>query len=131
MKSIVSLVVTLGIGLGIYYIFLKQAAPTGTNAPITSVINTTGVEMDLTSIAQAERMYNTQNGSYATFDQLVEAGDITMSKPGRENYTYTVDAGGTCFTVTAKWTAPPGTPANVHYPTMTIDQTMELHRINE
>ena len=128
MKSIVSLVVTLGIGLGIYYIFLRQAAPIG-NAPITSVINTTGVEMDLNSIAQAERMYNTQNSGYATFDQLVESGDLTMSKPGRENYTYTVDATSSGFTVTAKWTPPPGTPANIHYPTMTIDQTMELHRV--
>lgn len=131
MRAILSLVITAGLILGGYYIYLKQAAPTGTNAPITSVISTTGVEMDLNSIAQAERSYNAQNGSYATFDQLVSAGDLTMTKPGRQNYDYTVDATGTGFTVTAKWTPPPGTPANVHYPTMTIDQTMELRRIDE
>lgn len=130
MKALLSLVVTLGIGLGAYYFFLKQSTPAGSNLPITSAISTTGVEMDLNSIAQAERVYNTQNGSYATFDQLVESGDLSMTKPSRENYDYVVETSTAGFTVTAKWTRPPGMSANIQYPTMMIDQTMELKRVD-
>jgi hypothetical protein len=123
-----SLIATAAICIGGYYYFLKQTVPSGTNAPITSAIQTTGVEMDLNAIAQAERTYYTSNGVYATFEQLVSSGDLTMTKPGRDDYTYTVDANGNGFTVTAKWTPPPNAPATLHYPTMIVDQTMQVRQ---
>ncbi len=49
------------IALGIYYYFLKQAAP-APGMVATQAISTVGVEMDLNAIAQAERMYFAQNG---------------------------------------------------------------------
>ena len=57
------------IAMGIYYFYLKQAAP-APGMVATQAITTTGVEMDLNAIAQAERTYFAQNGSYADLDQL-------------------------------------------------------------
>jgi hypothetical protein len=127
MRALVSLVLTAAIGLGIYYVFLKQAAP-APGTTVTAAISTTGVQMDLTAIAQAERAYYTQTGSYATFDQLVSSGGLALAKPGRDSYTYAIDTSSAGFTVTARWTPPPGTPAEVHLPTYTIDETMQVHQ---
>jgi len=128
----IGLVVTLGIGLGIYYFFLRSAAPGAGNAPITQEISTTGVEMDLNAIAQAERTHFASAGSYATLDQLVSGGDLTMTRSGRDGYTYTVDASASGFTATAKWAPQSGEQmaAKLHYPTISIDQTMQMHRGN-
>jgi hypothetical protein len=127
-----SLILTAAICIGGYYYFLKQSVPAGPNGtPITSAIQTTGVEMDLNAIAQAERSYYTQNGVYATFEQLVNSGDLTMTKSGRDNYAYTVDANGNGFTVTAKWTPPPNAPATLHYPKLIVDQTMQVRQSDQ
>jgi hypothetical protein len=127
MRALISLVLVAAIGLGIYYVFLKEAAP-NPNTPVTAAISTTGVQMDLTAIAQAERTYYTQSGSYATFDQLVASGDVTLTRPGRDGYTYAIETSSAGFTVTAQWTPPPGTPPNVHMPTYVIDETMQMRR---
>ncbi len=100
--GLVSLLVAMAIGLGIYYIFLKQASPAGGGTP-TQVISTTRVEMDLSTIANAERSYYAQNSSYGTMDQLVSGGELPIPLSGRDGYTYTMDASSSGFTVTAKW----------------------------
>ena len=128
MRVLVSLVLTLGLGLGVYYVYLKQASPSGAGSLPTSTINTTGVEMDLNAIAQAERYYDVQNGSYATMDQLVSSGALAIAKPGRNGYTYTVDADTTTFTVTAKWSPENPAQSSLHYPTFIVDQTMQVRQ---
>ena len=126
----ISLVLTLGIGLGIYYFFLRSAAPGQGNKPITQEINVTGVEMDLNAIAQAERAHFATAGSYAALDQLVSSGDLTMTRSGRDGYAYSVELTSTGFAATAKWTPQSGeqVSAGLHYPTITVDQTMQMHR---
>jgi hypothetical protein len=117
------------IAVGAYYYFAKQAAP-GRGMVVTQAITTTGVEMDLNSIAQAERTYYAQNGSYADLDQLTSSGALTMARSGRDGYTYSVETSGSGFTVTARHAdAPPvnGVPA-VHFPAISIDQTMQVHQ---
>ena len=117
------------IALGIYYLYLKQAAP----APgmlATQAITTTGVEMDLNAIAQAERSYFAQNGSYADLDQLTSSGSLTMARSGRDGYTYSIETSGNGFTVSAhhaEGPAVPGAPP-LHYPAISIDQTMQMHQ---
>lgn len=134
MRSMISTLVVAVIALGIYYYYLKSAAP----APGTTVvqnISLTGVQMDLLAIAQAERTYDAQNGSYASLDELTSTGALTMQRSGRDGYTYSVATSGAGFTVTATYTAPPpppppmGQPAAIplHYPSMWVDQTMEVH----
>jgi len=117
------------IGLGIYYYYLKQAAP-GPGMVATQAISTTGVEMDLNAIAQAERMYFAQNGSYADLDQLTSSGALTMARSGRDGYTYSIETSGNGFTVNARHADSPAVNgvAPLHYPALSIDQTMQVHQ---
>jgi len=133
MKGLVSILVTAAIGLGIYMYTLKQAAP-GPGMVVTQNISVTGVKNDLVAIAQAERMYYTQNGSYADLPTLTSTGTMNIARTSRDGYTYSAQPSGNSFTVTATYTAPPvENPAGVtppHFPTFTIDQTMEVHQVD-
>jgi Tfp pilus assembly protein PilE len=133
MKGLVSLLVVAAIGLGIYAYTLKQSAP-GQGMVVTQNISVTGVKNDLVAIAQAERMYYAQNGSYADLPTLTSTGTMNIARTSRDGYTYSADSAGNSFTVTATYTAPSvANPAGVtppHFPTYTIDQTMEVHQID-
>ena len=117
------------IAIGIYYFYLKQAAP-APGMVATQAITTTGVEMDLNAIAQAERTYFAQNGSYADLDQLTSSGALTMARSGRDGYTYSIETAGNGFTVTARHSDSPAVNgvAPLHYPALSIDQTMQMHQ---
>ena len=133
MKGLIGLLIVAAISVGGYLFFLKQAAP-APGMVATQAINLTGVQNDLVAIAQAERMYFTQNGSYADLSTLVSSGTMNMTRTSRDGYTYSVEPSGNSFNVTARYTAPPQEmPAGVappHFPTFTIDQTMEIHQGN-
>jgi hypothetical protein len=117
------------IAIGAYYYFLKQAAP-APGMVATQAITTTGVEMDLNAIAQAERTYFAQNGSYAALDQLTSSGALTMARSGRDGYTYAIETSGNGFTVTARHADLPASSgaAPLHYPALSIDQSMQIHQ---
>ena len=131
MTGVVSLLITAVLGVGAYLFFLKQAAP-APGMVATQAIDTTGMKTDLMAIAQAERMYYVQNNSYADLSTLVSSGTMNITRTSRGGYTYSVDSSATGFTVTASYTAPPlDMPAGVappHFPTYTIDQSMEVHQ---
>jgi hypothetical protein len=131
--GVVGLLITAAIGLGIYMYTLKQAAP-GPGMVVTQNISITGVKNDLVAIAQAERMYFTQNGSYADLSTLTSSGAMNITHTSRDGYTYSAEPSGNSFTVTAAYTAPPvSNPAGVtppRFPTYTIDQSMEIHESN-
>ena len=88
--------------------------------------------MDLMAIAQAERIYFAQNGSYAGLDQLVSSGAMNMTRGGRDGYTYSIETSGAGFTVTARHADTSVAPTNgavpPHYPAFFIDQTMQIRR---
>ena len=133
MRSIVSLVIVAAIALGGYSFYLKNASPAAGEGHIaTQAISTTGVEMDLNAIAQAERMYFAQNGSYASLDQLVSGGTMNISAGGRDGYSYNIETSSRGFVATATH---PDIPAGViegsqaiHYPTLAIDESMQIRR---
>ena len=131
MKGLIRLLIVAAISVGAYLYFLKQAAP-GPGMVVTQAISFTGVQNDLVAIAQAERMYFTQNGSYADLPTLTSSGTMNITRTSRDGYTYSVQPSGNSFTVTARYTAPPvEVPAGVsppRFPTFTIDQTMEIHQ---
>ena len=131
MKGLISLLVVAAIGMTIYMHFLKQAAP-APGMVATQAISTTGVQNDLIAIAQAERMYFVQNGSYADLATLASSGTMNIARTSRDGYTYSVEPSGNAFVVTARYTAPPPEmPAGTmppRFPTFTIDQTMEIHQ---
>jgi hypothetical protein len=133
MKGMIGLLVTAALGLGIYLYSLKQAAP-GPGMVVTQNISLVGVKNDLVAIGQAERMYFTQNGSYADLPTLTSTGTMNNARTSRDGYTYSVDASANTFTATATYTAPPvANPAGVtppRFPTFTIDPTMEVHQLD-
>lgn len=131
MKGLMGLLITAAVGLGIYMYTLKQSAP-GPGMVVTQNISIVGVKNDLIAIGQAERLYYTQNGSYADLPTLSSSGTMNITRTSRDGYTYSAVPAGNTFTVTATYTPPPvENPAAVtppHFPTFTIDQTMEVHQ---
>ena len=120
--GLLGVVIALAIGM---YIYSKQAqsasAVDGANNP-KAAINITGVRSDLISIATSERRYYATEGKYASFDELISAKYITVSRQ-RPPYTYEVETGGSGFRVVATRSAgdTSGTPAQ-----LSVDENMEF-----
>jgi hypothetical protein len=128
MRALVSLLVTLALALGIYYFYLKRMQPAGPASATTQAISLTGVQNDLIALAQAERGYFAQNGSYASLGELVQSGTLTMPRSGRDGYTYSIETSANGFTVTARYLGEPGDPAGPRHPTITVDQNMQFRQ---
>lgn len=119
--TILALVVALAIG---YFIFKAQftQGPTG-GAPPQQTIDVVGVRSDLISIAQAERLYLASHGTYASVDQLQQDGALQFSGTNRRGYNYTAEvSGGEHFRIVAT----PADPAKAAWPTLAIDDTMQI-----
>lgn len=119
--GLLGVVIALAIG---FYIFKAQftKGPAG-GAPPAQHIDVAGVKNDLIAIAQAERLYLASNGTYATLDQLQQAGSLTFSGTSRRGYHYVAEVdGGQHFRVTAA----PADPGKAGWPTLTIDETMQI-----
>ena len=124
--GIVGLVVVAAIVLVGYKTFLTRAVPEGEGVVVaTQAINITGVKNDLLAIARAEQLHFAQHGSYATLEELISSGALTMQKPGRDGYSYSVEVQSSGFTATARYEGPSG----LRYPTLAIDQTMQIREL--
>lgn len=114
------IVVALIAGLTYKYYF-QQGRSTGVTTP-RQTIDEVGVKNDLVAIGQAERLYQAEHGSYASLDDLVSSGAMSMKKTGRGGYTYEAETSADGFRVTAR--CPSDTaPGCTGY---AIDQTMEV-----
>ena len=132
MRALVGLVVIAALVLGVYYFSLKRLPAGEGGGPATQSISLTGVRGDLLSIAQAERMYIAQNSGCGSMDNLVSSGTLSVARPGRDGYTYSIDCsgGGGNFTIAARHAPAPADAPALHYPTMVIDQTMQVRQLN-
>jgi hypothetical protein len=131
MRALAGLVLFAAIALGVYYFYLKRLPSGEDGAPATQSVSLTGVQADLLSIAQAERIYIAQNTSCGSLDELVSSGTLSVARPGRDGYTYSVDcSGGGNFNVTARHAPSIEGSPQLHYPTMVIDQTMQVRRLD-
>jgi hypothetical protein len=127
MRALVSLLVAVVIVFAVWKLYLSKTvseAPGGMSTP-TQAISLTGVKNDLNGIAQAERQWFAEKGSYASLDELTSSGALTMRAGGRDGYTYTVETTSNTFTVTARHPATPG----VAWPVLQVDQTMEIRTV--
>lgn len=115
------LVVVLITGL-VYKFYFSQGTQSAAVAHPAQTINTVGVKSDLLSIAQAERTYQAEHGSYASFDELVSSGAITLRKSGRDGYTYDVETSADGFRAIAQCSVSTS-PGCTNY---AIDQTLEV-----
>lgn len=123
--GLIGLIVALAIG---YMIFKAQyGGPGGIGgtgvAPPKQTIDVVGVKNDLLAIAQAERIYLANHGSYATLDELQQEGSITFSGTNRRGYNYVAEIDdGQHFKITAT----PSDPAKAGWPTLAIDEMMQV-----
>jgi hypothetical protein len=121
--ALLGLVIALGVGYYIYQVQFTQN--TVTKAPPKQIIDTTGVQSDLLSIAQAERVYFANSGSYASLQQLQNEGDLKFSGANRRGYQYvSAILDGAHFKITAT----PADPGKLGWPTFSIDETMQITR---
>ena len=84
-------------------------------------IDTVAIRQRLLTIGQTERQFQATNGKYATLEELA-AGDLLPGGTEQRGYTYTADVTATSFTITATPTA----ADKAEWPTLTIDQTMQV-----
>jgi hypothetical protein len=128
MRALVGLVVVAGVLLGFYVYSLKKLPTTDPGTAPTQAISLTGVRSDLLSIANAERGNVALNSQCVSLNDLISGGALSMSRPERDGYSYSVECSGPDFTVTARHPpAPAGSP--IRYPTLTIDQSMQVREL--
>jgi hypothetical protein len=90
------------------YMYIFKAGGSAISSPH-SAPNAVGAQNDILAIAQAERSYQAENGSYAPLDKLLSSGALSMDKPAREGYEYSVEPSSANFRITARCTgAAPG-----------------------
>jgi hypothetical protein len=123
------LLVFVGAAFGIYQYSLKKMPISDPGTAPTQAISLTAVRGDLLQIAQAERSFTALNDHCASLDELISSSSVTMQRPERDGYTYTLQCSGGDFTAIARHPpAPEGSP--IRYPTLAIDQTMQVHELN-
>jgi hypothetical protein len=101
-----------------YFSHLQQTA--GTGSPV-QVISEVGAKNDLININRAEVSYNLEHHAYATFDQLVSSGLISMTRSGRDGYTYEIEASESEYRATARCTV-----AGSNCTSWMVDQTSQV-----
>jgi hypothetical protein len=129
MRVFAMLLVSVGLGFGIYQFYLKKMPTSDQGTAPTQAISLTGVRADLLQIAQAERNSIVLNGHCSSLDELLSSNSLTMSRAERDGYTYSVECSDRDYTVTAHHSpAPAGSP--IRYPILAIDSTMQVHEVN-
>ena len=114
------LVVALIAALTYKYYFSQAHSPEA--ATPTQTVNLVGVKNDLIAIAQAERTYGLEHGSFVSLDALISSGAVTVTKSNRAGYTYDIETSSDNFRVVAH--CPTATmPGCSNY---SVDQTMEV-----
>lgn len=101
MRSILGLLVVALIVVIAYKLYFSKMQSSDTGTPV-ETINIVGVKNDLIAIAQAERLYQAEHGSYASLGELTSSGAMSMAKTGRDGYTYDLDTSSGSFRVIAR-----------------------------
>lgn len=126
MGRVVGLLVVALIAVLMYKFYFSKLQNSGTGAGTpTQTIDVVGVKNDLIGIAQAERAYQAEHGSYVSLEELTSSGALTMKKTGRDGYTYDVETSGATFRAIAHCPAAT-TPGCTSW---AVDQTMEVQPV--
>ena len=129
MRALAALLVACALLFGVYHYYFKKMPSTDEGTAPTQAISLTGVRTDLLQIAQAERAYIALNGQCASLELLTSSNSLAMSRLERDGYSYSIECSGGDFNITARHApAPAGSP--IRYPTLAIDQSMQVHEVN-
>ncbi len=129
MRALLSLlVVTLVIG-GAYYFSVRRMPAVAQGTAPTQAISLVGVQNDLLQIAHAERYYIVEHTACGSLDELISSATLSMTRPERDGYTYSVECSGANFTVRAQH-APASEGSPIRYPSFAVDQTLQVRETN-
>ena len=130
MRSLIYLLVAVGVGYFIYQYSLKKLPTSDVGTVATQEIALTGVRADLLQIGQAERSYIVTNGKCASVEELISSNSLKMVEPERAGYRYEVECpGGAEFRVAARH-APAPEGSSIRYPVLAIDSSMQIREIH-
>jgi hypothetical protein len=120
--GLLGVVIALAAGMYVYSRQMQSSsAAAGANNP-QAAINISGVKSDLISIATTERRYFATEGKYASLDELISSGNMSITRQ-RPPYTYEVQTTATGFHVLATRSGNDnsGTPAQ-----LSVDENMDF-----
>jgi hypothetical protein len=101
---------------------VQATACTSQSAPPQQQIDVVGIKSELLVIGQAERQYFVAHSTYGSLDDL-EQDKLLTGGANRRGYVFAVQTDGSQgFTVTAT----PQDPDKQNWPTLTVDQTMQV-----
>jgi hypothetical protein len=124
MMGILGLVIVLAIA---YHYYAIPFDVSGGGRPPAQQIDVIGVQGDLISLAQAERIYFAANGSYATLEQLQQGGNLRFQGSSHRGYLFAIEIDGSKhFRITAK----PADPSKADWPSLAIDETQQISTTN-
>jgi hypothetical protein len=129
MRALVAILVACAALFGVYHYYFQKMPTTDEGTAPTQAISLTGVREDLVLIAQAESGFIAQNGHCASLEELTSSNSLAMSRPERDGYSYSIACSSGDFAVTARH-APAPANSPIRYPTLAIDQAMQLHEVN-
>ena len=122
----VAFLVMLIIGLLVYKASFTSG-PDGELSPVQRLLQTyelAGVKNDLAALAHAERVYLASHDEYVDLDQLREEGSTNLLPHGdRRGYLYTIEIDSDQH---FRIIATPSDPKTKGWPTLAIDETMEI-----
>jgi hypothetical protein len=117
--GLIGTVATLAAGMYFYSLQVRNLQPAANGAAKDETALITGVKMDLLGIANAERGYMAAQGKYASMDDLVSGGYLTIPHE-RPPYIYDVSITSGGFSANATRTTK-GSPAQ-----MWVTESMEV-----
>ena len=123
MRSIglIGAIIALGAGYFVYNAQLTQSGSAMTASP-REQIDVMSIRTALLEIGQAERQYVNAHGAYGTLDQLRADGPPELGTD-RRGYVFAVEPNGA---QSFKAVGRPADPGKSDWPTLTIDETMQI-----
>lgn len=122
LTGILGVVLALWAGYFVYQNYTAQQDLL--DRPPQQQIDVIGVESDLRSMANAERQFLATRGTYAPLEQLERDG-LLPGGTERRGYRYSAEIDGDRgFTILAE----PVDPAKADWPTLSIDESMQITR---
>jgi hypothetical protein len=121
MRSLAGLLI-VALFAGVFYkYYWSNLQSTGASTP-GEILDVVGVKNDLLGIAQAERAYSAEHGTYASLDELISSDALIMKSTSHNGYTFSVETGDQTFRAIAH--CPEAT--NPGCTSLMIDESMEV-----
>ena len=128
MRFLIGVLVGAALLFVVYHFGLLRLPAMDEGTAATQAVSLTGVRVDLLEIADAEHGYIAINGECVSLSKLISTQSISMTRTGRDGYSYEIECSGNGFTATAR-NRPAPAGSSIRYPNFSIDASLELKEI--